>query len=344
MVAAIILELELQKDYLDGEPVETIYFGGGTPSLLTNEELDSIFENIYRLFSVIHTPEITFEANPDDLSLEKLKALKHSPVNRLSIGVQSFSEEDLKFMNRAHNAGEALVCIAKAQDAGFENLTIDLIYGSPTTSDAQWEKNIETVLKFEIPHISCYCLTVEPKTALAHFIKTGKARPVDDEQGARQFEILMERLEAAGYEHYEISNFAKPGLYSRHNTSYWQGKKYLGIGPSAHSFDGVSREWNVANNARYIRAIKEGKPDFEEEKLTTEQRYNEYVMTSLRTMWGCDLDKVREIGPSFENYFLENAAPFLEKKMVVREGHFFYLSKKGKLIADYITSELFHAS
>jgi putative oxygen-independent coproporphyrinogen III oxidase len=343
MLAAILVELERRKDYLGGEPVETIYFGGGTPSLLTNAELDAIIEKIYRLYPVAEAPEITLEANPDDLHLDKIKALRQSPVNRLSIGVQSFSDEDLKFMNRAHSASEALACIENAQDAGFENLTVDLIYGSPTTSDTQWEQNIGTVLEFKIPHISCYCLTVEPKTALAHFIKNGKAQAVDDEQGARQFETLMERLEEAGYEHYEISNFAKPGNYSRHNTSYWQGKKYLGIGPSAHSFDGVSRQWNVANNARYIRAVKEGKLDFEKEELTPEQRYNEYVMTALRTIWGCDLNKVREIQPTYEKYFLENAAPFIVEKALTRKGRFFYLTKRGKLMADHIASELFLA-
>ncbi|MFQ5448955.1 MAG: coproporphyrinogen-III oxidase family protein, partial [Saprospiraceae bacterium] len=273
---------------------------------------------------------------------DKIKALRQLPVNRLSIGVQSFSDSDLTFMNRAHNAGEAVACIKNAQDAGFENLTVDLIYGSPTTSDEQWKRNIETLLDFKIPHISSYCLTVEPKTALAYFIKTGKARPVEEEQGARQFEILMERLAEAGYEHYEISNFAKPGKYSRHNTSYWQGKKYLGTGPSAHSFNGACRQWNVANNARYIRAIRDGELDFEKEELTPEQRYNEYVMTSLRTMWGCDIKKVVEIDAAFENYFLKNVAPFVEAQSIRREGCVFYLSKKGKLIADHIASELFH--
>lgn len=348
MVTAILRELELQKNYLDGEAVETIYFGGGTPSLLSVKELQQIFETIYKHYPIPLSfpkgtrsliPEITLEANPDDLNLLKIKELKQTPVNRLSIGVQSFFDEDLKFMNRAHNVAEAFACIENAQAAGFENLTVDLIYGSPITSDKQWRGNLKTVFQFNIPHLSCYCLTVEPKTALAHFIQTGKAQPVDEEQAARQFEILMEKTSEAGYEHYEISNFAKPGCYSRHNSSYWQGKKYLGIGPSAHSFDGISRQWNVANNAKYIRSILDGKVPFEKEVLTPEQRYNEYVMTSLRTMWGCDLERIRTMG--FGSYFLENATPFLKEGQLERSGQIFKLTKKGKFLADGIAAGLF---
>jgi oxygen-independent coproporphyrinogen-3 oxidase len=344
MVAAMLHELELQKDYLAGEPVETIYFGGGTPSLLDRHDIDLIFEKIHSLFTLIPTPyslipEITLEANPDDLTPQKISELRKTPINRFSIGVQSFSEEDLVFMNRAHNAREAIACIENVQAAGFENLTVDLIYGSPTTSDTQWAANLAQVFRFNIPHLSCYCLTVEEKTALGHFVKTGKAKPVDEEQAERQFMLLVEQAAAQGYEHYEISNFAKPGRHSRHNSSYWQGKKYLGIGPSAHSFDGQSRQWNLANNAQYIRSLQDGKVPFEKENLTAEQRYNEYVMVSLRTSWGCDLEKIGDLG--FEKHFLENVAAYLEEGLVQKMENKYTLTGKGKFLADGIAAELF---
>lgn len=340
MVSAILRELVLQKDYLEGEPLETIYFGGGTPSLLSQRDLDLIFGEIFKHYPIAAQPlEVTLEANPDDLTPSKINELKLSPVNRLSIGVQSFSEEDLRFMNRAHNASEALACIQNAQAAGFENLTVDLIYGSPTTSHEQWEQNLETAFALRIPHLSSYCLTVEPKTALAHQIKKGAARPVDDEHAARQFEVLVRQTARAGYEHYEISNFARPGWRSRHNSSYWQGKKYLGIGPSAHSFNGQSRQWNVANNAAYIRSLQAGELNFELEVLTRTQQYNEYVMTGLRTLWGCNLLKIRELG--FEEYFTEGTKPFLADGTMERVGDVFRLTASGKFLADGIAAELF---
>ncbi len=340
MVAAMLRELELQQAYLGGEPVETIYFGGGTPSLLDQRDLDLFFDQIFKHYPIGPGElEITLEANPDDLTPQKIKELRQTPVNRFSIGIQSFSEDDLKFMNRAHNAREALACIRNAQDAGYENLTVDLIYGSPTTSDAQWATNLQQVFDFEIPHLSSYCLTVEEKTALAHFVKTGKSKPVDEEQAARQFEFLVKQTEAQGFEHYEISNFAKPGWHSRHNSSYWKGAKYLGIGPSAHSFDGVSRQWNVANNAAYLRSLNEGEIPFEKEILTPEQRYNEYVMTSLRTMWGCDLKKIGELG--YEEHFLKNVEPYLSEGIVERSDAIFKLTPKGKFLADGVASQLF---
>ncbi len=350
MVQAILQELEWRKDYLENQPVTSIYFGGGTPSLLDEAELNAIFEKIYTLFKVEINAEITLEANPDDLTLEKLQTLRQTPVNRLSIGIQSFAEADLQFMNRAHNAGEAKVCIENALTAGFENLTVDLIYGSPTTSDAQWLENIETVTSYDIPHLSCYALTVEPKTALGHFVKTGKVPAMDEEQAARQFEILTRTLADKGYEHYEISNFAKPGWYARHNSSYWFGEPYLGIGPAAHSFDGKNiRRWNVANNAVYIGEIGEWKMEglettqglFEQEILTPAQRYNEYVMTTLRTMWGAQLTKIQAFGGNFEKHFLEIAEPFIAKGWVLRKEDTFTLSEAGKLLADFIASELF---
>ena len=351
MVAAILRELVLQKDYLEGEPLETIYFGGGTPSLLNRRDLDLIFGEIFKHYQVasdgltlshaVTKPglEVTLEANPDDLTLLKINELRQTPVNRLSIGVQSFSEEDLRFMNRSHNASEALTSIQNAQQAGFGNLSVDLIYGSPTTSHEQWAKNLETVFDLRIPHLSSYCLTVEPKTALAHMIKKGQAKPVDDEHAACQFEFLMEKTAQAGYEHYEISNLALPGHYSRHNTSYWQGKKYLGIGPSAHSFNGLSRQWNVANNAQYIRALQAGELSFEKEILTLVQRYNEYVMTGLRTKWGCSLLKIKELG--FEAEFTDVAKQFLADGTMEQVGDIFRLTKSGRFLADGIAAELF---
>lgn len=334
-------EIELQKDYLEGKKIETIYFGGGTPSLLSRSDLDLFFEKIYAIHSVSENPEITLEANPDDLTLEKLTELKQSPVNRLSIGIQSFSEEDLKFMNRAHNADEAENCLKFAQDLGFENLTIDLIYGSPTTSDSQWEKNLETVFKYQIPHISCYCLTVEPKTALAHFVKVGKAKPVDENQAAKQFEMLTKAMKKNEYEHYEISNFAKKGWYSKHNSSYWKGAKYLGVGPSAHSFDGQSRQWNPANNMKYLKALEKGGFIFEKEVISPETRYNEYVMTSLRTIWGCDLKELRKIGEDYEQYFLKNTSQFIDNELIMKKESIYILTEKGKLLADNIAMSLF---
>ena len=296
-------ELVLRKDYIGSESLDTIYFGGGTPSLLTQTDLGLIFEKINQLFTVDEKAEITLEANPDDLSKQKLIELKNTPINRLSIGVQSFFEEDLQFMNRAHNANEAKTCIQNAQTIGFNNLTIDLIYGSPTMTNARWVQNIQTVLDFDIPHISCYCLTVEPNTALAHFVKKGKAEPVDEEKAAQQFEVLMATLKKAGYEHYEISNFAKPDWHARHNSNYWLGATYLGVGPAAHSFNSTSRQWNVAHNTQYIQAITNKQPAFEKEILSKEQQYNEYILTALRTKWGCNLAKITHWGTDFKAHF-----------------------------------------
>ena len=341
MVQAILKELDLQKDYLSDKSIETIYFGGGTPSLLDEKDLLLFFEKIYQLFSVTSNAEITLEANPDDLSLEKLKVLKNTPINRLSIGVQSFNEADLQFMNRAHNANEATSCIQNAQSIGFDNLTVDLIYGSPTTSNSQWEKNVQQLFDFDIPHLSCYCLTVEPNTALDNFVKKGKAPAVDEEKSAHQFEMLMQMMEANSYDHYEISNFAKPDMHARHNSNYWFGIPYLGVGPSAHSFNGKSRQWNIANNAFYIKDLKENKLNCEVETLSPDQQYNEYVMTSLRTMWGCDLEKIKSWGETTTQYFLNKSEVFIKNKTLQKEGQFFKLTRQGKLLADNISMELF---
>ncbi|NJK84447.1 MAG: radical SAM family heme chaperone HemW [Saprospiraceae bacterium] len=341
MVMAILQEIELQKDYLNGEPLSSIYFGGGTPSLLDTTEIIAILQQIQRFHTIAPNIEITLEANPDDLNAAKLDTLAQTPINRLSIGIQSFNEADLMFMNRAHNAQEANRCISLAQSAGFQNLTIDLIYGAPTTTDEVWKTNVDKALAFGIPHISCYCLTVEPNTALAHFVKMGKATPVDEEQSNRQFQMLMETLEHQGYIHYEISNFAQPDQFAVHNTNYWKGVPYLGIGPSAHSFNNNTRQWNVANNAKYLSALQQKTVPYEMEILTTAQRYNEYVMTSLRTIWGCQVAHLQTFGMDYSAYFLKKSQIFLQKEWMKQKEDTFSLTQKGKLLADYIAMELF---
>lgn len=341
MVAAIVKEIDLRKYELKDETVQTIYFGGGTPSLLTSNELEEIFDALYRSFNVVSDIEVTLEANPDDLKPNTLTELRKTPINRLSIGIQSFSEADLRYMNRAHNAQEAQVCLKHALNAGFTNLTADLIYGTPGMSDTQWRKNLHTLFDLNIPHISCYALTVEDNTALAHFIKKGKTTPVDDAQAARQFDLLVTEMSANNYEHYEISNFCTSGNYSRHNTAYWQGEKYVGIGPAAHSFDGTSRSWNVANNARYMTDIEAGKLPSEVEQLSDNDRFNEYLMTGLRTKWGCNFIKIQTFGTAFATHFLQAVQPYLDKKMIRREGDVFRLSDKGKFLSDGIIGDLF---
>jgi oxygen-independent coproporphyrinogen-3 oxidase len=346
LVKALIREMELRSDYLSERVLSSVYFGGGTPSLLDEKELAAIFKAIEQHFQLVPGAEITLEANPDDLSIEKLKSLRDSPVNRLSIGIQSFAEIDLRSMNRAHQAHEARACIENAVKMGFDDFSIDLIYGSPTTTDAQWLENLRIAFDYPLPHLSAYCLTVEPRTALAHQVKTGQALPVDENQATRQFNTLMEEAEKAGFEHYEISNFAQPGRYARHNTNYWRGKPYLGLGPSAHSFDGHSRQWNLANNARYVQLLENTQAEklpasglYEIEKLSLAQRYNEQVMTSLRTQWGLDW---KLIEPQFQAHFLQSAQEFLASKHLIQEGQTYRLSREGRFLADHIASELFY--
>lgn len=351
LVQAMLRELELRKDYLVEKELDSIYFGGGTPSLLTEAELMLFFENIRKYFTLKPGAEITLEANPDDITPEKLQSLRHTPVNRLSIGIQSFHEEDLRFFNRAHSASEARACLARALDAGFNDLTIDLIFGSPTTTDERWAENLDLAFSYDIPHISCYALTVEERTALAHFIKTGKAPAVEEDKAARQYEHLMAEMATHGYIQYEISNFAKPGRFAVHNSNYWRGEPYLGLGPSAHSFNGESRQWNVANNTKYIRLLTnetgfENLPRlapglFEIEQLTPVDRYNEYVMTGLRTIWGVELSRLRQIGPEFETYFLQNVQVFIEEGKADRVEDTVLLTDAGKFLADGIAAELF---
>jgi oxygen-independent coproporphyrinogen-3 oxidase len=342
MLAAIHKEILLQKSYLENQKIETIYFGGGTPSLLSADQISLLIAKIHETFEVINHPEITLEANPDDLGVEKLKDLRNTEVNRLSIGVQSFFDEDLKWMNRAHFAKEAESAIKRAQDFGLENITIDLIYGYPLLSDDKWKQNISKAIDFEIPHISSYSMTVEPKTALASFINKGKQKPMDDAQSANQFQILIEELISNGFEHYEISNFAKPNQYSKHNTNYWRGVNYLGVGPSAHSFNLETRQWNVANNAKYLAELLKDKIPFEIEKLSLENKYNEYIMTSLRTQWGVDLIKIeQDFSERQKKNLLACAEEYLDKDWLALADEKLILTMNGKLYADKIASELF---
>lgn len=341
MVSALQQELALRKPEFNDEVVETIYFGGGTPSVLAMDELQSLIDTVYDNYEVSDTAEITLEANPDDLCPEKLKDLAESPINRLSIGIQSFYEADLQLMNRAHNATEAEDCIRQAK-AYFDNISIDLIYGIPGMSNARWRQNIEKALSYDIPHISSYALTVEPNTALDHFIKKGMVKNVDDEVAQEHFHILLETLEAAGFESYEISNYGKPGYFSRNNTAYWQQKKYIGIGPSAHSFDGARRGWNINNNPKYLKAIANGELPMETEILTTTDKYNEYIMTGLRTIWGVSLSKIAsEYGEMYREYLLKQAKKHLEEQLLYVDGDLLLTTKKGRFLADGIAADLF---
>lgn len=342
MVNSLLQEITLQKDYLSQEPVQTIYFGGGTPSLLTSAQLTALLSHLRNTFPVTPDAEITLEANPDDLSADKLAELKAAGINRLSIGVQSFHAEDLTWMNRAHNSQQALDCIRQAQELGFQNITIDLIYGGPTLTHEGWEQNVKQAIALGVPHLSCYALTVEPGTALDQFIKKKKMAATDPDKAAQHFEMLMEWLGSAGYEHYEISNFALPGWHSRHNSSYWQGRSYLGLGPSAHSFNGVSRQWNVANNALYIKSIAAGSIPFEIESLTTAMQFNEYIMTALRTSAGCNLEWVAEkFGHPLTVHLLAHSEPFITMGRMEHVGETLRLTKAGRLFADGIAGELF---
>lgn len=343
-VTALLNEVRLQKEnnYLQGATIETIYFGGGTPSLLSIEELNSIIHALQEQFTINPKAEITLEANPDDVTDEKLIGWKQTGINRLSIGIQSLFDEDLQWMNRAHTAGDAKQVITKARAAGFENFTVDLIYGTPGLTDERWQQNIDWVVQQGITHLSCYALTVEPKTLLDKLIRNHQKQDVDASQQSRQFVQLMNSMEAAGFEHYEISNFAKPGHRSKHNSSYWHGVSYLGLGPSAHSFNGSSRQWNVANNQQYIQSLKENSIPFEKEELTTTQQLNEYIMTSLRLLEGCDLNVVEEkFGANKKQTLLRESERFLHLQWMKQENNQLILTKEGKLFADRIAGELF---
>ena len=337
LIAALLKETDLQGENFLAEPVETIYMGGGTPSLLDTEETALLIEKIKSRFQVADGAEVTLEANPDDITVEKIAGWKASGINRLSIGVQSFFDEDLQWMNRAHNATQAREGLQLAIN-NFHNITIDLIYGTPGLTNEKWKKNVDTAISMGIPHLSCYALTVEPKTPLDKLIREHKAADIDPGRQSEQFMLLMDWLAAAGYEHYEISNFAKPGFRSRHNSSYWQGKPYIGLGPSAHSFDGGARWWNVSNNTRYIEAIKNGVLPLEKETLTASQQLNEYIMISLRTMEGLDLSR---IDPGQQEKILAGIQKYISRGQVILENNFIKLTREGKLFADGIAANLF---
>lgn len=342
MIHALLKEIALTTLYNADHSIETIYFGGGTPSLLSAGELQSIMEALYLKFPVIDNAEITLEANPDDVSAQRLSEWKGIGINRLSMGIQSFFDEDLRWMNRAHNAAQSLNSIRLAQDAGFNNLTIDLIYGLPSLSDEKWRQNVQRAIDLKISHLSCYALTVEPKTALHSMIAKKKMTDIDSAQQAKQFLHLMQWLRDAGYEHYEISNFSLPGKRSRHNSSYWQGKPYYGFGPAAHSFNGKDlRSWNVANNALYIQSLYENIIPAEQEKLSQTQRLNEYLMTSLRTMEGIDIEYVRNyFGENFVKKILHIAQRYQNEKLLFHDQRL-SLTDSGKLFADGIAADLF---
>ncbi|MGB5555656.1 MAG: coproporphyrinogen-III oxidase family protein [Flavobacteriaceae bacterium] len=370
MLFALQKELVLRKDEFKDELVETIYFGGGTPSILTSREIAGILKAVYSNYQVSENPEITLEANPDDLASATLSqrsgtkynevagqstvaersrndlfnSYKKIGINRLSIGIQSFFEEDLQLMNRAHNAEEAEGCIREAIKH-FDNISIDLIYGIPGQSNERWLHNIEKALSFGVPHISSYALTVEPRTALAHMINKGQVAPVNDDQAEQQFHILVEALEEKGFVNYEISNFGKAGYFSKNNTAYWQQKKYMGIGPSAHSFDGKKRGWNISNNVKYIKAIEVGELPVETEILLTDDRYNEYIMTGLRTIWGISLEKIEsELGNKYREYVMKQAEKYLAEQLLRLDGDLLVATKKGKFLVDGIAADLFYTT
>jgi len=342
MVLALTKEISLRKNEFKNEVIETIYFGGGTPSTLQIADCRLLIDEVYKNYKVSENPEITLEANPDDLSEDYLIALSKIGINRLSIGIQSFFEDDLKMMNRAHNSAEAKKCLEIATKY-FDNISLDLIYGIPGMSDEKWEKNIETALSFGIPHISSYALTVEPKTALNKLIQAGKIAEPKDEVASAHFMILVETLEANGFVHYELSNFGKPDYFSKNNSAYWLGKKYIGIGPSAHSYDGISRSWNIANNSLYLKFIADNKLPNETEILSVADRYNEYIMTGLRTIWGVSLDRIQnEFGQDYLNYLSKQTQKFLNDDLLFIENNILKPTKKGKFLTDGIASDLFY--
>jgi oxygen-independent coproporphyrinogen-3 oxidase len=341
-IVALLKEIALRKSYVQGDIIETIYFGGGTPSLMSVHDLKRILDAVRDHFKIGNDPEITLESNPDDIDMYRLDKWKHAGINRLSIGVQSFFTEDLVWMNRAHNGEQAIQAVEDCKKAGFENFSLDLIYGSPGLTDEKWEFNLERAISLEPSHLSCYALTVEPKTALYKMIKSKKSIGVDPEKQSDQFLTGIQKLEAAGYEHYEISSFARPGKRSRHNSSYWMSKKYLGLGPSAHSFDGDSRQWNISNNALYIKSLMIGQPSFESENLMPKDLLNEYIMTSLRTTEGLDLQHVEENFGQQKGRLLENnASVYIYTKQMEKKQQKLVLTRNGKLFADGIAAALF---
>jgi oxygen-independent coproporphyrinogen-3 oxidase len=342
MLSAIEKELGLRANYLEDKVVHSVYFGGGTPSLLNDSEINRLVDHVAKHFEIAPDAEITLEANPDDLDPAKVTSLRHTAINRFSIGIQSFYEEDLRWMNRAHNSTEAESAVKRVQDAGFERITCDLIYGFPLLTDEKWMSNMQKLIDFDVPHISAYAMSVEKKTALDYFIKQGKTAAMDEEQSAAQMLMMIDTLTRNRFEHYEISNFAKNGHYAKHNTNYWKGRHYLGLGPSAHSFNGVSRSWNIANNQKYIQAIRQQDSFYETEILSIQNRINEYIMTALRTMWGINLSHIEKIfGQDIATQIIKEAQTFLDYGQLELKGNHLVLSSSGKVIADHIMSELF---
>ncbi len=356
LVDALCAEIRLQKDYLPTPTLETIYFGGGTPSLLTDRELNQLFSTIYDQFTVSPTAEITLEANPDDLQRAKLEQLRQY-VNRLSIGIQTFDEATLRWMNRAHTASEAEACVWLARDAGFENMSVDLIYGIPNRSDLLWQQDLQKMLALDVPHLSAYALTIEPDTAFGRWQQKGKLPTMDESLAAEQFTELTQMLSDAAYEHYEISNFARKidallddslltanqtAAYARHNTAYWKRRPYLGIGPSAHSYNGSSRQYNIANNTRYVASVQQGVLPAEVEQLSVADQVNEYLLTGLRTQWGCSLAELSTLlGVDFAQTQLRDLAQLYDSGWLMRDGDTLRLTKAGKLFADQVAASLF---
>ncbi len=342
LVDAIGAEIRLQHDYLPGRTLDTIYFGGGTPSLLTEAELAQLFETIHNQYTVSPDAEITLEANPDDLADPAKLAMLRRYVNRLSVGIQTFDEASLRWMNRAHNAAEAFASVDRARQAGFDNLSVDLIYGIPNRTEAAWETDLTTMLSLDVPHLSAYALTIEPDTAFGRWERSGKLTPTDEQLAATQFEQLTAALTRASYEHYEISNFAKPGRYARHNTAYWQRRPYLGVGPSAHSYNCTSRQYNIANNARYMADIQQGVLPATIEELTVADQVNEYLLTGLRTQWGCSITELDGLlGDKFASRQARELAELYQTGWLLRDGDRLRLTPAGKLFADRVAATLF---
>jgi oxygen-independent coproporphyrinogen-3 oxidase len=336
----LIKEALLRKDYLHQESVSTIYFGGGTPSVLTINDLQTIIDNIKKHFRVEELCETTIELNPDDVTPGYLAGLKKLKINRISLGIQSWRDADLKKLHRRHDAAKAAIALKETFEAGFENVTIDLIYGIPGMSNSEWASNLDFSFSFDIKHLSAYHLTIENGTVFGKMLEKGLIKEIEEEESASQFNLLIEKAEAAGFIHYEISNFGKPGFFSIHNSNYWKQVNYLGLGPSAHSFNGFSRQWNARNLKGYIKSVNAGKPFFESEELDTKTRFNEYIMTSLRTMWGIDLDYVEK---TFEkegyDYVVNLSGKFREYGLMKLDKKTLVLTNQGKMISDNIISE-----
>lgn len=342
-VSAIIQEMELRKKYIDNEPIETIYFGGGTPSQLRAPDFQRIFDAIHRVFDTRNCQEITLEANPDDMTPEYVSSLSAFPFNRISMGVQSFKQEDLHFLNRRHNREQALQAVALCKEQGITNISIDLIYGLPGQTSEEWENNLAEAIHLQIPHISAYHLIYEEGTALYKLMKADKVSPIGEDLSVTLFTLLIEQLTTAGYQHYEISNFARPGYLSRHNSSYWTGKKYLGLGPSSHSYNGVNRQWNVSSLPLYLKGVTTGTPDTETEFLDIHTRYNDFIITGLRTMWGVSLHDIRQFfGEKKQAYCQKQAIPYLKKGLLLQKNDTLTLSQEGIFISDSIMSDLLY--